>query len=386
MRLKVKKTATLYMIGLVISLVCIGCGRKQQYGKYTEEQMQQIGLPIKMGELPAPTGSSMVLGVQSETISSDEILAITERILKPAAAQIDEAVFLEQARPIVREAIRGKVTDILLYQEARKTAPESIDDMLDKAVDTEITNFIASYGNDYALAESKIREMGMDWQSFREYQKKMIMTQSYISNKFKSEKRFSQQQLRDFYEQHKYEIPEVCHDSSVSFSLIDIQPERLAADQVAEDETPQAAAERIAGELMTELNNEADFAELAKQYHGGLASIGGKVTPVKIEDNSLTEPYNSLKEHAVQMEPEQIAGPILIDGHVFVLKLDTLHTGGCKPFEEVQPLIEQLIRDMERQQQYFQLVEKLIKKTDLAQMDRFTDFCVQQAYRQWSQS
>ena len=156
MRLKVKKTATLYMIGLVISLVCIGCGRKQQYGKYTEEQMQQIGLPIKMGELPAPTGSSMVLGVQSETISSDEILAITERILKPAAAQIDEAVFLEQARPIVREAIRGKVTDILLYQEARKTAPESIDDMLDKAVDTEITNFIASYGNGIEQVEKTL--------------------------------------------------------------------------------------------------------------------------------------------------------------------------------------------------------------------------------------
>jgi hypothetical protein len=386
MRIKVKNVTILCVVGLAVSLSCIGCGGKEKYGKYTEEQMQQIGLPIRMSELPAPTGTSMALGVQSETITSDEILAVTENILKPAAPKMPESEFKEQAKPFIREAIRGKVTDILLYQEARKTAPENIDDLLDKAVDAEIANFVASYGNDYALAESKIRAKGMDWRSFREFQKKLIMTQSYLSSKFKDEKRFSQQQLRDFYDQHKHEIPEICGDSSVGFSIIDIQPDRLTAGQVAEGETPQAAAERIAGELMVELNNDADFAVLAKQYHGNLAAIGGKISPMKIEDTSLTEPYRSLKEQALRMQPGRIAGPILLAGQVFVLKLDTLQTGGCKPLDEVELLIEQLMRNQERQRQYQQLVEKLIKKTDLAQMDRFTDFCVDQAYRQWGQS
>jgi ATP phosphoribosyltransferase len=76
----------------------------------------------------------------------------------------------------------------------------------------------------------------------------------------------------------------------------------------------------------------------------------------------------------------------MLDGHVFVLKLDTLQAGGCKPLDEVALLIEQLMRNQEHQRQYQQLVEKLIKKTDLAKMDRFTDFCVEQAYRQWGQS
>ena len=383
MRQKLKNSTILCTAALAVSLICIGCGSKEKYGKYTEEQMQQIGLPIRMSELPAPTGSNMVLGVQSETISSDEILATTENILKPAAGKMSEAVFKEQARPIIREAIRGKITDILLYQEARKTAPENIDEMLDKAAEAEITKFVAAYGNDYALAESKIRAMGMDWRSFREYQKKLIMTQSYLSNKIKTEKRFSQQQFRDFYEQHKYDIPEICSDSSVSFSLIEIHPDLLTADRIAEDETPQAAAERIGGELITELNNGADFAELAKQYHGDLAAIGGQVTPMKIEDTSLAEPYKTLKERAVQMQPGQIDGPIIIEGQVFVLKLDTLRAGGCKSLDDVQLLIEQLMRSEERQKQYHELVGKLIKKTDLAQMDRFTDFCIEQACRQW---
>lgn len=373
----------LCITALAFSLFCIGCGSKEKYGKYTEEQMQQIGLPIRMSELPAPTGTGMALGVQSETITSDEILAVSENMLKPAASKMPETEFKEKAKPFIREAIRGKVTDILLYQEARKTAPENIDDLLDKAVDAEIANFVASYGNDYALAESKIRAKGMDWRSFRELQKKLIMTQSYLSSKFKDEKRFSQQQLCDFYDQHKHQIPEICRDSSVGFSIIDIQPDRLAADRVAGGETPQAAAERIAGQLAAELNTGADFAELARQYHGDLAAIGGKISPMKIEETSLAEPYRSLKEQAVQMQPGQVAGPIVRDGHVFLLKLDTLQTGECKPLDEVQLLIVQLMRNQERQRQYQELVEKLIRKTDLAQMDRFTDFCVDQAYRQW---
>jgi parvulin-like peptidyl-prolyl isomerase len=386
MRVKVKNATISCVAAVAVSLFCIGCGSKETYGKYTEEQMQQIGLAVRMSELPAPTGTSMALGVQSETVTSDEILAVTENILKPAAPTMPESAFKEQARPFIREAIRGKVTDILLYQEARKTAPENIDDLLDKAVDAEITNFVASYGNDYALAESKIRERGMDWRSFREFQKKLIMTQSYLSSKFNTEKRFSQQQLRDFYDQYKHEIPEVCSESSVGFSVIDIQPEQLAADNLAEDETLQTAAERIAGELVSELNSGAEFAALAKQYHGGLADTGGKFLPVKMENDSLPEPYKSLKEQAVQMQPGQIAGPIRIDGHVFVLKLDTLKAGGCKPLDEVELLIEQLMRNQEGQRQYQQLVEKLIKKTDLAQMGRFEDFCIEQAYRQWGQS
>ena len=195
----------LCLVLLAAVLLCVGCGGKRKYGKYTEEQMQQIGLANKY-DLPAPSGNSMVLGVHSETISSDEILAITEQTLKPAAGQMDKAAFNTQARPFVRDIIRGKITDILLYQQARRTAPDTIDDMLEKAVDSEVNRFVASYGNNYALAESKIKEMGMDWRSFKEYQKKMIMTQSYISSTLKDEKRFSQQELRDYYEQNKDKV------------------------------------------------------------------------------------------------------------------------------------------------------------------------------------
>jgi parvulin-like peptidyl-prolyl isomerase len=172
----------------------------------------------------------------------------------------------------------------------------------------------------------------------------------------------------------------------VGFSLIAIWPEEITVEQVDEGETLQSAAKRIAGELVTELQNGADFAELAKQYHGDLAAVGGKVLPIEPGTNAMPEPYNSLETHAMQMQPDQIKGPIETDGHLFVLRLDTLQVADCKSFEEVQHLIEQQLLFQYNQLQYNELVNKLVMSTDLADMERFTEFCVNQAYKRWGRS
>lgn len=341
--------------------------------------MQQIPLADR-SELPAPSGKSMVLAVFSETITSDEILGTVEKVIKPAAEKLDAGTFVAQARPFIQEAVKGKIIDILLYQEARKSAPENIDETLDKAVDGEISRFIASYRNNYAMAESKIKEMGHDWRSFREYEKKLILTQSFLSDQFKEEKRFSNQQLEDYYQQHQADF---CWDGKVGFSIVDIILQELNSDQIQAGETPEITAMRIANEVVDQLNGGADFVELAKKYHGPLAAVGGKVETVTYGQNSLAEPYNTLEAYAVKMSAGQISDPIKVDDHVFVLKVDTLTVAGCEPFEEVQNQIREMLNFQYREQKYQELVSKLILKADPAQMEHFTDFCVRQAYNRW---
>ncbi|HPC64960.1 MAG TPA: peptidyl-prolyl cis-trans isomerase [Anaerohalosphaeraceae bacterium] len=357
-----------------------GCGSKPK-GKFTPEQMRQIPLANKTN-LPQATGG-MVLGVYSETVSSEEVLLAVEEYLKPAAAALDEQAFEEKSLPIVRKAIRGKITDILIYREARQKAPENIDDNLDKAVEAETTRFVAGYGNNYALAESKLNEMGMDWRSFRDYQKKMIMIQSYLSSTLKEEKRFSQQQLKEYYEQIKN--AQYCRQGRVGFSIIEIRPELLTSQQCA-GQTPAQAAQRIGADLVRQLQEGADFAQLAKQYHGDLAAVGGRMMPVVIGSESLTEPYQSLEKQALQMQPGQIAGPLPLEGRLFILKLDMLETSGCRPFEEVQNEVAQQLQFERRRQQYEAFVNGLIEKANIAQLDRFGAFCVQEAYRRWGQN
>lgn len=367
---------------VIVSVLLNGCQSKLPEGKFTEAQMQSIPY-VDNSELPAASGG-MTLGIYSETVTVDEILGFAEQTLKPYAEKTDRELFETEATPFVREIIKGKVTDILLYQEARKSAPENIDETIDKAVESEVARFVAGYDSNYALAERAIKQMGMNWKTFRDYQKKLILTQSYVSTALKEEKRFSLRELQDYYDRIKDE--QYSTIGMVTFSLIDIVPEKLETDQIGDGETRPAAAERIARELAEQIAAGADFAELAKQHsHGPFARLGGKLQPVTLGTDSLTEPYATLEKEAVQMQPGQTQGPIVLDGHVFLLQLNELQHANVKTFAEVQKQIEQQLQFLHQQEQYKELVEKLILKTDLAQLERFASFCIGEAYNRWGQ-
>lgn len=365
-----------------LSIFLVGCNQdKLPQGKFSEEQMKQIPFANKY-DLPAESGGK-VLSLYSETITADEVLQVLEERLKPFARQMNQETFANQTIPFFREVVRGKVTDILLYQEASKTAPENIDEMLEKAVENEVNRFVANYGNNYALAEKAIKEMGMDWKTFREYQKKLIMTQSYLSEEFDKEMKFSYQEMLDYY--NKYKEERYCQPGIIEFSLIDIEPRKLKSDQISEGQTPQQAAVKLAENLIKQIEAGADFAELAKQYsHGVLASDGGKWYPVTVGAGSLRKSHQILEEEAVKMSDGQVKGPIVTDDHVFILKLHKSQKGGCKSFEEVQRHIQQMLKYEYQQKLYQDIVTKLTLKSDIIQIEGFVSFCVEEAYRRWS--
>ncbi|MCI0498377.1 MAG: peptidyl-prolyl cis-trans isomerase [Planctomycetales bacterium] len=367
------KAVLFYCLLAAAAVPYIGCGTKPK-GKFTEEQMRQIPL-VSNDNLPEASGG-MVLGFQSETITTNEILDAVE----PYLSKLDPPRFAEEAPSVVSKAVQRKVTNILLYQEARKKATDNIDEMLDKAVETEIARFVADYGNNYALAESKLKEMGMDWRSYRDFQKKRMMVQSHLSSTLKEEKRFSRRELADYYEQNKAKL--FCKEGKVGFSIIEIWPALLSSEQLGAD-SPAEAAKRIGTELMAHLKEGAEFAELAKLYHGDVSAVGGKVTPIAIGDKSLKEPYRSLAERAIQMQPGQVDGPFALAGHLFILKLDSLEIGGCRPFEEVQNEVAQRLQFEYIRQQEQEIFRSVARKADIVQIERFAEFCAQAAYRRW---
>mgnify|MGYP000143256889 CR=1 FL=1 len=86
---------------------------------------------------------------------------------------------------------------------------------------------------------------------------------------------------------------------------------------------------------------------------------------------------------AVTLQPGQTTRPLKVQDRIFIVRLDEYEPSGCKSFYEVQHLIEQQLIFLYQQQQYNEFVDKLVKKTDLAQMERFTNFCASQAYNRW---
>ncbi len=374
--------------GFVIAIVCCmvlltltGCADSSQQGKFTEEEMAMIPLANKYN-LPEASGG-YTLKIYTETITVDEVLQYSEKALRPFAEKTNRKIFEGESLGYIRETIRGKTVDILLYEEARKQAPENIDEMLEKGVETETARFVSGFNNNYALAEKAIKDMGMDWKRFREYQKKLILTQSYISSTLKDEKRFSRKELMDYY--NRVRDKQFTQIGLIEFSLIDIQPEKLKTEQIADGETNTTAASRIAKEVMDKLNAGEDFAVLAETYSHTMTSSGGKWTPHTIGSGSLPKPYDQLEAVAIPMSPGDIKGPIDTDGHIFILKLERIQHGKITPFSEVKKQIQQQLLFEYRNKQYQELVEKLITTADVVRLEDFAKFCTTEAYNRWGQ-
>lgn len=362
----------IFIVPLVL-MFFLGCGGDDE-PKYTEEELAQIPQPVRQG-LPEPSGG-FVLAVGQETISTSDISGPLLPRLTEFAQQNTFDEFASQAMPAVALTIRDKVADILLYQQAKNAAPEEVDEQLDKAVESEMRRFIIRFGGDYAKAEAFIRSYyGMDWKEFREHQRRMILSSSYLQGKLAEEKPVTYSEIRQYYDQHKDQYSK---DATITIRLIDIDTRTIKQMQ---DEYFTKTADQIADEIMNKLDADEDFGELAREYsHGYRAQAGGLWQPVK--PNSLAQPYDVLAAKAESMNVGEIAGPIKAEGHIFILKLEEKETDTVVPFEDVQDEITQKIIMDRKRKAFDKAMDKVMADAQIRGLDEFAMFCVKEIYSQ----
>lgn len=370
--------------GLILTAIILllifssGC-QKEIKGKFTQEEMASIPLAVR-DNLPEPTGG-LVLSVNTETITAEEVIMPAADILGPVARKNDFMNFRRYAKPVVQRYVMSKVTDVLLYQQARKKSPDNVEEMLDKAVETEVNQFVASFGGNYAEAQETIREMGYDWHQFREYQKKLILTQSYVAQEIKKDVPVTYDELKAYYEQVK--DVRFTKDPYVEFSLIDIRPDMLNPKQVGQGQSSSEAAAELARELVSRLQAGEDFAGLAREYsHGHRADMGGKWP--RATAGSMKEPYDKVVDKAIDMQLGEVAGPIESEEHFFIVKLDGKQTASVEKFENVQAELEAELKFKRNREKFERVVDDLIEKANISDLNGFVEFCVRDAYRQFS--
>lgn len=378
LRLKMRKSILSVLILLLIS----GCDNNK--AELEEVKLRRAAI-VKKIAVSQEAGES-VLVVGGEIITSDQIiqtpLGQSEMVVslaehfKPIAQTSTLEQFKKWARPQIEEVLMDKISEILLYQEAKRQAPDNVDEVLEKAADIEVRKFILSFGGDEAKAEEKLKQMGMARKDFKENRKRLILTQWYIASKLSDNRPITYTELMKCYEQMKeqfFVIP-----ARLQFRLIDIQPARLEITDPNQDQLEQAR--KLANKLIQQLQAGADFSELAKKYsHGHRREFGGLWQPVQPE--SLAKPYDTLMEAAEKIQPGQIAGPIEAEGHIFIIKLKEKRTKSFQPFEKVQEKLEQKIISDRRKNAIDKLKAEVIQQIAPGEKDEFIDSCLEKIYQ-----
>jgi parvulin-like peptidyl-prolyl isomerase len=367
----------------VLMLLLIG-GCNDGSARLTDAELERRTLTQKIELVEA--GGGLVMMVGGETLTSDEIIdsrtQLNEMFISPMEyyrpiAQANELEqFKERARGQLEEILMDKISIMLLYQQAKRQAGGNVEEGLEKAAQNEYRKFVLNFGGDQARADEALRQRQMDQKTFIEQQKKSILIEWYRASKMPVSRPATYRELMDCYDRMKDEY--FTRVARITFRLIDIQPAKLQVTDPNQDR--RQFAEQRARELLARIVSGEDFGELAKQYsHGDWRAFGGLWRPVQPE--SLAEPYDMLAVVAEKMRTGQVAGPIMAEGHVFILKLEEKQSAGYEPFEKVQELVEEKIMFDRRKEVLDKLNDRIKREAKLSRTDEFIDFCLEKIYR-----
>jgi parvulin-like peptidyl-prolyl isomerase len=367
----------------VLLIVLIG-GCDSGKSKLTDAELARVALTQKIELVEAHGG--LVLMVGGETLSSDEIVTSPMHVggtlvtpveyFRSAAQTTDLEQFKKRAREPFEEILIDKISDMILYQYAKKQAGDNVDDALQKAADNEYRKFVLDFEGDQAKADEALKQKGMDRKSYVERQKRDILIQWYVTSKMADNSPVTYHELMDCYDRMKDKY--FAKVARIRFRLIDIQPARLKVTDPNEDST--RLAKTLADELFRRIQSGADFAELAKQYScGDWRELGGLWRPVN--PASLAPPYDALAVQAEKMEAGQVSKPIEAPGHVFIMKLEEKQAAGYVPFEQVQDRVEQQVIFERRNKVLDRIKARILRQAQLGRTDKFIDFCLGKIYQ-----
>jgi peptidyl-prolyl cis-trans isomerase SurA len=352
----------------MFALLLAGCGEKEK-----KPVLKCWTEPVK--GLPDPTGG-FVMCIADQTISCEQVIGPSLEHLKPVAKKTNYEQFRIQAWATLEQMFAVNVANIILVQQAKKKAGDNIDEQLDKLADAEVQKFVMTYQGDTAKAETALKNMGMDWKTFKEYHKKMMLAQSYIQSQLPENIPIAYHEMLDYYNRTKDRF--FSTQAAIQFRLIDIDVAKIDVNDPNENKKQTAMA--LANQLVENLHQGADFAQLAVKYSNDHRSqFGGLWKPV--QPDALAAPYDILGKQAENLQPGQIAGPIDAGEHIFLMKLEDKQTASVEPFEKVQDRIESQIRFDRRKLAADKLSNKLTEQAYVAQKNEFLEFCAEEIYR-----
>ncbi len=155
-------------ISVFMLLLLGGCDSDKSRLADVEKERRILTQQIEIVE----AAGGFVLMVGGETLTSDEIIETRARLnglfaspkeyFGPIAQTSELEQFKERAKGQLEEILMAKMSNILLYQHAKRQAGENIDEGLEKAAENEYRKYVLGFGGDRARADDELKRMRMD--------------------------------------------------------------------------------------------------------------------------------------------------------------------------------------------------------------------------------
>lgn len=369
----------------VLALLLAGNCADSKKSALTDAELQRIALEQKIELVEASGG--LVLMVGGEPVNSDEIINLQAEInmkvikpieyFKPIARSNNLEQFKELTKRQLEEILMAKISNLLLYQHAKRQAGEKAEEGLEKAADSELRKFVLKFGGDQAKADEALQKMGMERRSFKERQKRFILVQSYLSSKLPFNRPITHHELMDCYNEMKDEF--FARPAMIKFRLIDIEPARLKTADL--NTNSQQFARELTQKFLARIKKDEDLSSLAEEYVG----VSFIDHSEGVQPQSLAPPYDMLATEAQMLEPGQVSKPIITTEHIFIMKLVEKQSADYEPFEKVQRQVEEKILLYRQNEVFNRLNDILMQQAKLGDTDEFIDFCLEKIYRMSNQ-
>ncbi len=170
---------------------------------------------------------------------------------------------------------------------------------------------------------------GMAFEDYKEQIRNQILTQMVIRQEVVREVQVTREDVEKYYQEHKDDF---IRPEQVLLSEIFLSTEGKSAEEVAE-------VEKKANELLEQVRQGADFAELAKRHsNGATAQRGGELG--SFERSQLSKEIADL---VFNLRRGQVTDVIRTQGGFLILRVDERFAAGLQPVDKVEGEITNIL-------------------------------------------
>ncbi|MCH8156285.1 MAG: peptidylprolyl isomerase [Nitrospinae bacterium] len=325
----------IFWLSLVLAnaLIAAGATTALAHSAHKDEAKLQVALP------------DVVAKVNGENIRKDGIV----RELKLAIGNYKARgmpLTADQEKIAAKKLIDDEIGRTLLFQKGREIGVKVTDQMMN----SKLQQIKSSFRSD-AVFEHELKDRGITLEQYRKELKIDLMMQQVIDQEIEPKIEISEDEIKTYYEKNKGQFRS---RDKARASVILIKTRRG-------DAASEKAAQKKIESIRNQIENGADFGELAKKHsQDSLARKGGDLGYF-----TKNQMFGAFSSRAFAMEVGEVSEAFKT-GHGFhLLKLTDRKPGDALPLEKAEKSIKKAIKEKKMRSATREYVGALKQKADV---------------------